>query len=316
MPLDPFLEGHLASLPDATDAIDSPAYRMVERRLSDTMFARVGQAGPDVRSRRRWSIPAAGADVDVLVYTPVGEGPHPAHVFLHGGGWVLGSIDHAIVDATCRERCAGAGCVVVSVGYRKAPEHRFPGPLDDAYRALCWLSERAEELLVDPDAITVGGQSAGGNLAAALALKARDEGGPSIALQLLEIPALDLTLRRRSHHELASGYGLTLLDMERFRDAYLSDPREAVDPYASPALAPDLSDLPPTHIMTAEFDLLKDDGHAYAKGLDRAGVPVTLSMHRGHIHGSGGFTKAMPSARAWRQELVDTLRGAHAGQPK
>lgn len=310
MPLDPYLATLLPGLSPLPDPLDFASFRALDRVDSDAMFAEVGEPGPEVRERRLVTVPVAGGAIEALVYVPPGPGPHPAHLFVHGGGWGLGSIHHAVVDATCRERCVGAGCVVVSVGYRKAPEHRFPVPLEDAFAALRWLADQAEALGVRRDLVTIGGQSAGGNLAAAVALKARDEGGPAIAFQLLEIPALDLTFAGASVATYATGYGLTARGMEQFRDAYVRGPDDLTHPYASPLLAPDLTGLPPAHVMVAEFDVLRDEGEAYVRRLNDAGVPATLAMHAGHIHGSGSYTAVMASARAWRDEVIDTLRAA------
>jgi acetyl esterase len=201
--------------------------------------------------------------------------------------------------------------VVVSVNYRKAPEHKFPAGLEDCYAVLQYLVDRAEQLSLRTDRITVGGQSAGGNLAAALALKARDEAGPALALQLLEVPSLDLTFSLPSFTEFGTGYALARGDMETSRAAYLGSPAEMKHQYASPLLAPDLSALPPAYIMTAEFDALRDDGAEYAKRLREAGVPVTYSMQPGHVHISGQLTAAMESARSWRRESLSALRRAN-----
>lgn len=311
MPVDPYLEPLLAQLPEIPEEVDWTVHRPRANREGDELFAVVGEPGPEVAERREVTVPVAGGEVDLFVYRPFEPGPHPVHLLLHGGAFSMGSIRMAVIDAACRERCVGARCVVVAVDYRKAPEHRFPTGLNDCYAALHWSAHHARAVDGSPDLITVGGQSAGGNLAAALALKVRDEGGPAIAFQLLEIPVLDLTFRQPSVGAFAKGYGLTLRTMETMRRDYLNTPDQATHPYASPLLAPDLSSLPPAHIMTAEYDPLRDEGAAYARQLAEAGVPVTYSMHRGHIHGSGAFTKVMASARAWRDEVVATLRHAH-----
>lgn len=311
MPVDPYLEALLTQLPEITEDVDYTSYRPVDNKYSDDLFARVGEPGPKVRERCEVTIPVADGTIDLFIYQPFEPGLHPAHLFLHGGGWVLGTIRQAIVDAVCRERCIGARCVVVAVDYRKAPEHKFPTGLNDCHAALRWLADHAEELELRLDQLTVGGQSAGANLAAALTLKVRDEGGPPITFQLLEIPALDFTGSQPSMAEFASGYGLTRRSMEKFRRDYLNSLDEAANPYASPLLAPDLSGLPSAHIMTAEYDPLRDEGAAYAQRLAEAGVPVTYTMHPGHIHGSGAYTKVMPSARAWRDEVITVLRHAH-----
>ncbi len=314
MPLDPYLRSVLTDLPGLPDPLDFASFRPLDLERSNAQFTEIGERGPDVLERRTVAIPVAGGEIEAILYVPAGPGPHPAHLFVHGGGWGLGSVHHVVVDTTCRERCVGAEAVVVSVGYRKAPEHPFPVPLDDCFAALRWLHDHAAALGVRPDSVTVGGQSAGGNLAAALALKTRDEGGPPLAFQLLEIPALDLTLERPSVARYATGYGLTARDMVQFRDAYLGTGGDVRDPYASPLLAPDLKGLPPAHVMTAEYDVLRDDGEAYARRLAAAGVPVTYAMHPGHVHGSGSYTAVMSSARAWRDEVVAVLRAAHEGR--
>lgn len=311
MPVDPFLEPILPTLVDQTDVSDYPAWRAEVNRQGDLLFGRMGEPGPAVRVRQAFTLPVEGGTVDLLVYQPFGPGPHPAHLFLHGGGWSQGTIHGAFIDAACRERCIGADCVVVSVDYRKAPEHPYPTGLNDCSSALVWLSEHAEELGVRPDLITVGGQSAGGNLAAALALKVRDEGGPALAFQLLEVPALDLTFSQPSHRRLGTGYGLSSTTLHLVRRDYLTNPDQAGEPYVSPLLAPDLSRLPAAHLMTAEYDPLRDDGEAYAGRLAEAGVPVTWTLGAGHIHGSSAFTATMASARAWRAEVLRVLRRAH-----
>ena len=233
------------------------------------------------------------------------------HLFLHGGGWVAGSAHDSYIDILSRERAVGASCVVVAVDYRKAPEHTFPTGLEDTQAALEWVVAHADELGARPDLVTIGGQSAGANLAAALAVKLRDEDGFQLALQLLEAPALDLTLSLPSHETYGTGYGLHLADVRRLVPLYLTDPDEATNPYASPLLAPDLSGLPPAHVMSAEFDMLRDDGERYVQRLHAAGVPATFSLQRGHVHFSAALTKPMAAARAWRDEAVSVLAGAH-----
>ena len=311
MPVDPFLEPLLAHLPELPETTDYAALRAEANQKGDLLFAAMGEPGPAVRERQAFTVPVCGGSVDVYVYQPGEPGPHPAHLFLHGGGWNMGTIHGAFVDAACRERCIGARCVVVSVDYRKAPEHPYPTGLHDCHAALGWLIEHAGELGVNPDQITIGGQSAGANLAAALTLKLRNEGGPHLAFQLLEVPALDLTLTTSSSPELNQGYGLTKASLELCRRDYLTTPDQAQEPYVSPLLAPDLSGLPPAHVMIAEYDPLRDDGAAYAERLTQAGVPVTLTLGTGHIHGSPAFTRTMASARAWRGEVLTVLHRAH-----
>lgn len=310
MPVDPFLEPLLPTIAPLPEEIDYPALRAQADAAAEFLAAQVAEPGPDVKERRAVSLPVGGGAIDLFIYYPFEQGPHPAHIYLHGGGWSVGSIRQAAIDITCRERCIGATCVVVAVDYRKAPEHKFPAGLNDCYAALNWLAEHAEELGVRPDLITVSGGSAGANLAAALTLKVRDEGGPRLAFQVLEVPAVDLT-GGNLRQEAASGYGLSLRDAQICIRDYLNSPDDARNPYASPLLAPDLSGLPPALILTAEYDVLRDQGEAYARRLEEAGVPVSYSMYEGHIHGSSAFTKGMESARAWRLEVITALRRAH-----
>ena len=312
MPVDPFLEPLLATLPPFPNHIDDwAAYREQGRAEADAMIDRLTEPGPEVRESRTVRLPVRGGSIDLRIHWPYGDGPHPVHLLLHGGGWVAGSAHDAYVDIVGRERCIGASCVVVAVDYRKAPEHRFPTGLEDAHAALRWVVEQADELGVRRDLITVGGASAGANLAAALALKVRDEGGPQLALQLLEAPALDLTLSQPSHERLGTGYGLTSRDIRRLVSLYVTEPEQAREPYASPLLADELSGLPPAHIMSAEYDPLVDDGEHYARRLAQAGVPVTFSLQAGQIHTSAALTKVLPAARAWRDEAIDVLRATH-----
>jgi acetyl esterase len=271
----------------------------------------LAEPGPEVKERRDVTIPTVGGTIGLRIYQPPADGPHPAHIYLHGGGWIVGSPWDKFTDIICRERCAGAACVVIAVDYRKAPEHKFPVGLNDCHAALTWLSDHAVELGVHPGLITVGGASAGGNLAAALTLKVRDEGGPKLALQLLEVPALDLTLSLPSHQRYGSGYALALSDAKKILRLYLTSPAQAKNPYVSPLLAPDLSGLPPAHIMSAEYDMLRDDGDQYAMRLNQSGVRATFSLQQGHVHNSAVFTKTMDSARAWRREVLTVLQHAY-----
>lgn len=313
MPLDPFLEPLLADLPPLPTHVDDfDAFRAQNQATTDAITSRLAEPGPEVKERREVGIPVDGGTIDLLVYRPFEPGPNPAYLYLHGGGWATGNIHYTAIDGLCRERCVGAGCVVVAVDYRKAPEHKFPTGLDDCHATLRWVHENAGTLGIDPDLIVVGGGSAGGNLTAALMLKVRDEGGPLPVLQLLEAPALDLTLSSPSVQTYGTGYGLDEADIRTYLEWYLRSPADATDPYASPLLAQDLSGLPPAHVMSSEYDPLRDDGERYATRLPEAGVPATFSLQLGHIHSSSMFTAAMESARAWRAEVCDVLRTAHA----
>lgn len=254
------------------------------------------------------SIPGPHGDgLPVRVYRPIEEStqPPPVIVYLHGGGWVFGGLDD--VDGVCRGLSNEVGSVVVSVDYRLAPEHPFPLPVEDAYAAVSWVADNSEELRVDAGRLIIAGDSAGGNLAAAAALMARDRGFPSIAFQLLIYPVLEADFSRDSYIQNAEGYLLTTRHMQWFWDHY-ADADARQDPYAAPLRAADLSGLPPTHIVIAEYDVLRDEGLAYAKRLREAGVPVAVRNYPGAFHGFFGFGALVPVARVAFDDVVAELR--------
>jgi acetyl esterase len=309
MPLEPRLRPILAlSNRMADDDRTFPA-----RRLASTIQARqlgrlVMHHGPKVPTREVM-VPVHGGAIRVRLYEPSGARPRPLHVFLHGGGWCVGDLDQR--DPRCRAIAAGAGCTVASVDYRMAPENAFPVPLEDCYAALVWLVEHAEEVGVDVDKVSVGGESAGANLAALVALLARDRNGPPLVFQWLDVPATDLTLTQPSIDRLATGYGLTKAGMEEYRAAYLRDV-DPKDPYVSPLHHDDLSGLPPALIATMELDPLQDDGTAYARRLREAGVEVEHHHLPGMVHASFAFTRLLPLAREYEETAIDALRRAYA----
>lgn len=217
------------------------------------------------------------------IYTPDGEGPFPALVFFHGGGFMLGDLDTH--DGLCRGLANGAECVVVSVDYPLAPEHKFPAAPDACFAATHWVAEHAASIGVDATRIAVGGDSAGGNLAAVVAHMARDNGGPALTFQLLIYPDLDFRRTNFSITEYAGKYGNISRDAQHwFMDSYLNSSEEKLDPRVSPLLAPDLAGLPPALIVTAEYDALRDEGEEYGQRLEEAGVPVTVARYPGMIH--------------------------------
>jgi acetyl esterase len=233
--------------------------------------------------------------VPIRIYSPDRVSPSPALVYFHGGGWVVCDLDTH--DVICRAIARRSGAVVISVDYRLAPEHKFPAAVIDCYAATKWVAANAEHLGIDPRRIAVGGDSAGGNLAAVVSLQSRDEAGPHIALQVLVYPVTDLSsFATPSYREFAEGYGLTAPEMEWFRAQYLARPEDARCFHASPLLAPDLHGLPPALVITAECDPLRDEGEAYAKRLEGAGVPVRYTCYAGMIHPffslSGGVAQA------------------------
>ncbi|MGV9771235.1 alpha/beta hydrolase [Streptosporangium sp. NPDC003464] len=260
--------------------------------------------------------PGPAGDVPVRVYTPEGEGPFPALVWFHGGGWTIGCLDEN--EVACRAVCAGAEAVVVSVDYRLAPENPYPAAADDCYAAVRWVHDSAGSLSVDPRRIAVGGESAGGNLAAVAALKARDLGGPGIALQVLVSPVLGHPDDgRASYRDFADGYFLSKASMDWFFTQYPRDARDMDDPYLLPLRASDLSGLPGALILGAEYDVLRDEGEEYAEALRRAGVEVELVRLDGLIHGFFGLLATeLSGARDAHGRVIAALRSARADGPR
>jgi acetyl esterase len=233
----------------------------------------------------------------------------PVCVYLHGGGWVIGSIESH--DAPCRELAARSGCAVVSVEYRLSPETPFPGPLDDCVAAVEWVATNGAEIGVDGSRLVIAGDSAGGNLAAAVTLVARERGGPAIAGQVLVYPATDHGYGTQSAIDNAEGYLLTMDAMHWFTGHYLgADPARADDPLASPLRATDLGGLPPALVITAEFDPLRDEGEAYGHKLQDAGVATTVHRYDGQIHGFVGLFPMLDGGRDALQEMAEAVRSA------
>jgi acetyl esterase len=284
--------------------------------IHDALEQRAAQTGLVVESVAQvqdFVFPPSDEAIRLRVYRPFGDGPYPAFLHIHGGGFVHGSIDWIYNAAKCAHICRNAGCLVATVEYRLAPEFRFPTAAEDCYSALCWLSEHAEELEIDPTRVAVGGESAGGNLAAAVALMTRDRGGPSLSFQLLEVPVTDMSDRSVEHPSVTlfgDGYGLDLANIEAFTADYLPDPVDRESPYASPLRAGDLTGLTSAHILTAEFDPLRDGGEAYARRLQEAGVKTTLHRFEGQTHGTSSLWQSWPPARAWMDEVVAAIRNA------
>ena len=272
--------------------------------------------GAEMAEVRDRAIPGSdGGDLPIRSYRPLGavERP-PVVVYLHGGGWTIGDLDTH--DEPCRALAAGTGAVVVSVDYRLAPEHPFPAAVDDAYTAVCFVAENADDLGIDPDRLVVAGDSAGGNLAAVVSLMARDRSGPGIALQALIYPAVDFDFesgRWPSLEENATGYFLHLEVMRWFAGNYGGADQLVVDPLAAPVRATDHSGLPPAHVSVAGFDPLRDEGLGYAEALTGAGVPVTLCRHEAQVHGYWHFAPAVESSGAAREADIAAVAVAIAG---
>ena len=275
------------------------------RKLMDNLRA-LAATGPEVAAVGDRRIPGPAGEIPVRIYTPAGSGPVAALVWFHGGGWVLGDIPGA--DATCRDLANAAGCVVVSVDYRLAPESKFPAASDDCYAATRWVADHATSLGIDPKRLAIGGDSAGGNLAAVTALRARDEGGPALAFQLLVYPATDANADTPSYRDNADGYLLTKDSMLWFWDHYLRNDADRANPHVSPLRASSLKGLPPALVITAEFDPLRDEGEVFGKRLREAGVPVTISRYDGTIHGFFTMTGFLDLAKKAVAEAAAALR--------
>ena len=308
MPLDPAIASVLQMMAESgappmsqgTPEQARAAFRFMTVDLRDA--AHLAQVG----SVEDTTVPGGDGPVPARIYRPATPGPHPTVVFLHGGGFVIGDLDTH--DDHTRLICRDVDAVVVSVDYRRAPETPFPGGYQDCLAATLWAVEHAAELGGDPARVAVAGDSAGGNLSAAVTLGARDK-GVTLAAQMLIYPGVDFVEDEDEHPsrvENAEGYFLTAEDMRWFRDHYVPDPASRTDPYASVLRAPDLTGLPPAVIGTAEYDPLRDEGEAYAAALEKAGVPVTARRFDGLIHGFYGLPHVSPAAAdAIRQMNAD-----------
>jgi acetyl esterase len=268
----------------------------VEAREQMEATARSRKAEPlPVASVEEKLIPGAAGQIRLRVYRPPATQPVPAIVYYHGGGHVIGSLDTH--DFVARNLCGGTGAVVASADYRMGPEHKFPAAVDDCFAALQWVHANAASLGADPGRIGVHGDSAGANLAAVVALLARDAGGPKLRLQSLVYPVADYHMVGASYDKYANGYGiLTRAAMVWFRDHYLRSPQDADDWRASPIKAARLAGVAPAIVITAECDVLHDDGERYAEALRRAGVPVEYKEFTGMIHAFFGMVPAVDDA--------------------
>jgi acetyl esterase len=260
---------------------------------------------PDESAENR-TIPGPAGDVPVRIYRP-SETPTGAVAWFHGGGFVIGNLDTA--ERAARAVADAARAVVVSVDYRLAPEDRFPAAADDCYAALEWVADHAGELGVSPSCVAVGGDSAGGNLAAAAALMTRDRRGPDLAFQLLAYPCLDASMASHSYRDNGEGYFLTGDGMRWFWECYLGPDGDATSPYACPIRATDLTGVAPALVITAEYDPLRDEGEAYGAQLAAAGIPVTVTRYDSQIHGffaqpffgAGGMEAVAETGKALRK---------------
>src|SRR5262245_55446674 len=271
----------------------------------------LGPAEPEAVARvENRTIPGPAGEIPVRVYTPAGKAPFPGLVYFHGGGFVLCNLDSH--DGVCRGLANAAGCVVVSIDYRLAPEHPYPAAPEDCYAATQWVAKNGSELGIDVSRIAVGGDSAGGNLTAVTALMARDRGGPALRFQLMIYPVTDCAFDTPSYRENGEGYFLTTGMMRWFWQKYLPDPKQAGEGYASPLRAANLGSLPPGLCITAGYDPLRNEGEAYAERLRKAGVDVRTSRYPGMFHGFFGMTAQLEKAREALAEASAALRAALA----
>jgi len=258
---------------------------VLQARALDAGFLDLQAPAQEVAQVRDILVPGGGGMLPARLYHPAPTEVLPVLCFFHGGGYVVGNLD--VSDRPCRAIANAARCVVVSIGYRTAPETKFPGPVEDGYAATAWIAEHAAELGGRPGRLAVGGESAGGGLAAVVAMMARDRGGPDVGYQVLLYPMLAPARGTpfASYDVNGQDYLLTKRAMEWFWDHYLAREADGLDPYASPLQATSLADLPPALVVTAEFDPLRDEGIAYAQGLAAAGVDAEHLAYDGAIHG-------------------------------
>jgi acetyl esterase len=255
------------------------------------------------------TIAGPAGPIPARLYVPRdGRPPRPLVVYYHGGGWVVGDLDTH--DATCRHLAHETAAAVLAVDYRLAPEHRFPAAVDDAVAAFGWAVREAAALGADPARVGVAGDSAGGNLAAVVAQVTTRASDARPVAQLLIYPVTDLSTKHPSYRLFSDGFFLTEADMDWYRANYLPDESAAHDPRASPLRASDLSGLPPAVVLTAGFDVLRDEGEAYAKRLLDAGVPTELRRNAGQIHGFANAAGVSPTARATMDEAARLFRAA------
>jgi len=305
MPVDPQLKPILDQL------LKLPRFESLsvdQARALATQYNAAGKLPPlPVGSVVNRVIPGPGGELPIRIYTPHGTGPFPLMMYFHGSGFVMCNLDTH--DRGCRNLCNATGCVVISVDYRLAPEHKFPAAPEDCYAATKWAAVHAGELNADPAHIVLAGDSAGGNLVAVTALMARDRGAPALCGQLMIVPVTDYPKPGYpSYVENGQGYGLTAAGMRWYWGHYLNSEAEADNPYASPVRAGNLRGLPPALIITAELDVLRDEGEHYGKCLAEAGVPAQVTRYDGVHHGFFGMQAVLDKSKKAMEEVTAWLR--------
>jgi acetyl esterase len=299
---------------DLVKKVGRPSYDQLSppearKQYRETRTA-VQPEAPDMAVVKDLSAEGPAGTIPLRLYRPPGvaDGALPALIYFHGGGWVIGDLETH--DVLCRQLAQQSGFVVVAVDYRLAPEHKFPAAVDDCWAATRWIASHAGELGIDPRRLAVGGDSAGGNLAAVIALMARDAGGPALGFQLLIYPATDLTRVAPSHAEFADGYLLTRNMTGWFTAHYVRNNADETDWRGSPFRAASLRGVPPALIMTAGFDPLRDEGEAYAMRLRDAGVTVDYVCYGGMIHGFLNMGRVLDTATRAIAHAAASLRQA------
>lgn len=304
MPLDPQAQAVL----DTMAAANLPPYEQtsVEEARARYNASQTGGTAEPVAKIEDRQIPGPEGPLRIRIYTPQGMGPFPVLVYFHGGGWVFGNLESH--DAICRALTNAANCITVAVDYHLAPEYKFPVPTEDCYAATEWVASNTASFNGDETRIAVGGDSAGGNLAAAVSQMARDRGGPTLVYQLLVYPITDYMPDVPSYRENGEGYYLTRADMAWFWNHYLGNEAEGKNPYASPLQATSLNGLPSAMIITAEYDPLRDEGELYANRLKEAGILTTLIRYPGMIHGFIRMRDAIDQAKKALDDIAKQLR--------
>lgn len=287
-----------------------PLYTMTleEARAADLASIRAGAGTPErVHEVHDLTVPGPGGPLPVRVYRPSSESGLPVLVYFFGGGWTLGSLDTG--DALCRDLTNSVGCLTVAVGYRLAPEHRFPAAPRDCFAGVRWAAEHADRFGGDVSRLAVAGDSAGGNLAAAVTLMARDAGGPPILTQLLVYPNTDYLADTPSRRENTDPLLFNNKSVQWYWDNYLTTPDDGTHPLASPLRAPDHSNLPPALVISAEYDPLRDEGESYAERLRESGVPAEVTRYAGMAHGFFTMSGTLDAARRAVEQATAHLRG-------
>ena len=316
MPIDPTAAAIIEVLEQHFPRIEGGVTSAADARAVAKQLPRPAEVEA-VASVEDRTVPGPAGAVPVRVYRPSDDGAaRPGVVYFHGGGFVICDLDTH--DGACRRMANAVDAVVVSVDYRLAPEHRWPAAADDAHAATVWVAEHADELGVDPGRLAVAGDSAGGNLTAVVAQMARDRGGPPLAFQLLVYPVIDLSATRSEHPsqtENATGYFLTVGQMEWYREQYLARDTDGEEPYASPIKAGSLAGLPPACVVTAEMDPLRDEGEAYGRALRDAGVPVEIHRAPGMFHGFFNMDAVLDGSKDAQRVAYGAMRAVLASTP-